>query len=49
MSVAKVFTIQPEVLRGTVVCIEADISRGLHSFSVVGLAGKAIDEAIPCF
>lgn len=45
MSVAKVFTIQPEVLRGTVVCIEADISRGLHSFSVVGLAGKAIDEA----
>lgn len=45
MSVAKVFTVQPAVLNGTVVCIEADISRGLHSFSIVGLAGKAIDEA----
>lgn len=45
MSVAKIFTVQPEVLRGTVVCIEADISRGLHAFSIVGLAGKAIDEA----
>ena len=45
MSVARVFTIQPEVLRGSVVTIEADISRGLHAFSVVGLAGKAVDEA----
>ncbi len=43
--VAKVSTIQPDVLRGTVVTIEADISRGLHSFSIVGLAGKAVDEA----
>lgn len=45
MSVAKVATIQPHVLNGTVVTIEADISRGLHSFSIVGLAGKAIDES----
>lgn len=45
MSVARVFTIQPEVLRGSVVTIEADISRGLHAFSIVGLAGKAVDEA----
>ena len=45
MSVAQVHTIQPDVLRGTVVTIEADISRGLHSFSIVGLAGKAIDES----
>lgn len=45
MSIAKVYTVQPEVLRGTVVTIEADISRGLHAFSVVGLAGKAVDEA----
>lgn len=45
MSIARVYTVQPEVLRGTVVTIEADISRGLHAFSVVGLAGKAVDEA----
>jgi magnesium chelatase family protein len=45
MAIAKVSTVQPDVLRGTVVNIEADISRGLHSFSVVGLAGKAVDES----
>ncbi len=45
MSVAAVSTIQPHVLGGTVVTIEADLSRGLHSFAIVGLAGKAIEEA----
>ncbi len=45
MSVATVTTVQPHVLDGTIVTIEADISRGLHSFSIVGLAGKAIDES----
>ncbi|MCD5381073.1 MAG: YifB family Mg chelatase-like AAA ATPase [Candidatus Pacebacteria bacterium] len=45
MSVAKINTIQPDVLNGTVITIEADISRGLHAFSVVGLAGKAVDES----
>src|SRR5690606_23453655 len=33
------------LLRAHMVTIEADISRGLHSFSVVGLAGKAVEEA----
>ncbi len=45
MAVAHVHTIQPHVLDGSVVRIEADLDRGLHSFSVVGLAGKAVDEA----
>lgn len=45
MSIARVYTVQPDILRGTVITIEADISRGLHAFSVVGLAGKAVDEA----
>ncbi len=45
MSVACVSTVQPSILGGTVVTIEADISRGLHSFSIVGLAGKAVDES----
>ncbi|MFM2424190.1 MAG: hypothetical protein RLZZ70_581 [Candidatus Parcubacteria bacterium] len=45
MSIARVTTILPTVSGGTVVSIEADLSRGLHSFSIVGLAGKAIEEA----
>jgi magnesium chelatase family protein len=45
MSIARVHTVQPDILRGTVVTIEADISRGLHAFSVVGLASKAVDES----
>ena len=45
MSIASITTVQPQVLGGTIVKIEADISRGLHAFSIVGLAGKAIDES----
>ncbi len=45
MSITQVYTVQGHVLGGTVVTVEADLSRGLHSFSIVGLAGKAIDEA----
>ncbi len=43
--ITAVTTAQPHVLGGTVVTIEADINRGLHAFAVVGLAGKAVDEA----
>ncbi len=45
MSVARTFTAQPGVLRGDVVTIETDLTRGLHAFTVVGLAGKAVEEA----
>lgn len=45
MEIAHVLTAQPHVLGGTIVHIETDISRGLHAFSIVGLAGKAVDEA----
>jgi magnesium chelatase family protein len=45
MGLALVHTVQPHVLSGTIVRIEADLSRGLHSFSIVGLAGKAIEES----
>lgn len=45
MEIAHTHTVQPHVLGGTVVEIETDISRGLHAFSIVGLAGKAVDEA----
>lgn len=45
MQIARVTTVQPHVLSGTIVTIETDISRGLHSFTIVGLAGKAVDES----
>jgi len=45
MSIARVFTAQPGVLTGDIVTIETDLSRGLHSFAIVGLAGKAVEEA----
>ena len=45
MSVAITHTAQGTVTGGTPVTIEADLSRGLHSFSIVGLPGKAIEEA----
>ena len=45
MTLALVHTVQPHVLSGTIVRIEADLARGLHSFSIVGLAGKAIEES----
>jgi len=44
-TVARTYTIQPNVLGGSVVSVEADIAPGLHAFSVVGLAGKATLEA----
>ncbi len=45
MAVARAFAAQPSVLHGDVVTIEADLARGLHSFSIVGLASKAVEEA----
>ena len=45
MKFAKVYAAQPEYLRGRIVSVEVDISRGLHSFSIVGMASKSVDEA----
>ena len=45
MSVARVDTAQGTVTGGIPVVIEADISRGLHAFAIVGLPGKAVEEA----
>lgn len=45
MTVATTYTAQGTVTGGILVTIEADLSRGLHSFSIVGLPGKAIEEA----
>lgn len=45
MKFAKVFSAQPNYLRGQIVNVEVDITRGLHSFSIVGMASKSVDEA----
>src|SRR3989339_785876 len=45
MSFARVYSAQVNLLSGTIVTIEVDLSRGLHTFSVVGLPDKAVDES----
>lgn len=42
---ARVFGAQATLLSGECVSIETDLSRGLHSFTVVGLPDKAVEEA----
>ncbi len=45
MSIAKVYTAQLIGLTSEIVTVEVDISNGLHSFSVVGLGDRAVEEA----
>lgn len=45
MAVARVFSAQPVYLEAQKVTIEADLTKGLHSFTVVGLPDKAVDES----
>ncbi|MBL7045480.1 MAG: YifB family Mg chelatase-like AAA ATPase [Parcubacteria group bacterium] len=42
---AKVHSVQTTLLNGHIIDVEVDLSRGLHSFSVVGLPGKAVEES----
>ncbi|MBI2096267.1 MAG: YifB family Mg chelatase-like AAA ATPase [Candidatus Taylorbacteria bacterium] len=45
MSFSKVFSAQVSLLKAHIIAVEVDLSRGLHSFSVVGLPDKAVEEA----
>ena len=45
MAFARVFSAQPAFPVSDIVSVEADLSRGLYSFAVVGLPGKAVEEA----
>lgn len=45
MAVATTYTAQGNVTGGMLITVEADLARGLHSFTLVGLAGKAVEEA----
>lgn len=42
---AKTLAAQPVGSGAEIVVVEADLTRGLHNFAVVGLADKAVDEA----
>lgn len=45
MSYAKVHSAQANLLKPYIVDVEADLSRGLYAFSIVGLPDKAVEEA----
>lgn len=45
MNFAKIYSAQPNVLGGDIISVEADLSRGLFSFTLVGLPDKAVEEA----
>ena len=45
MSFARVFGAQAAIPSAHTVVVEADVTRGLHSFSIVGLPDKAVEEA----
>jgi len=45
MSFAKVYSAQVNLLKGVIVSVEVDLSKGLHTFSIVGLPDKAVDES----
>lgn len=45
MTFARVYSIQPAFPNASLVTVEADLSRGLYSFTVVGLPDKAVEEA----
>ena len=42
---ARVFAAQPALPAAQLVSVEADLARGLHAFSIVGLPDKAVEEA----
>ncbi len=42
---AKILAAQPVGSAAELVVVEADLTRGLHAFSIVGLADKAVEEA----
>ncbi len=45
MAVSKIYSAQASLLNAQIIDIEVDLSRGLHSFSIVGLADKSVDES----
>lgn len=45
MPFARIYSAQNQALKASVISVEMDVSRGLHSFSIVGLPNKAVEES----
>lgn len=45
MAFAKVFSAQNVLLKAKIISVEIDLSKGLNSFSIVGLPDKAVEES----
>jgi magnesium chelatase family protein len=45
MQYARVYGAQTSLLSPNIISVETDLSRGLHSFSIVGLPDKAVEES----
>lgn len=45
MQYARVYGAQTSLLKPHIVSVETDLSRGLHSFTIVGLPDKAVEES----
>lgn len=45
MAFAKTYSAQSVYLKGKIIDVEVDLSKGLHAFSIVGLPDKAVEEA----
>ena len=43
--VSKIYSAQATLLQAQIIDIEVDLTKGLHAFSVVGLADKSVDES----
>ncbi|OGZ06216.1 MAG: hypothetical protein A2845_00195 [Candidatus Lloydbacteria bacterium RIFCSPHIGHO2_01_FULL_49_22] len=45
MAFAKLYSIQPTLSGGHRITIEADLTKGIHAFTIVGLPDKAVEES----
>jgi magnesium chelatase family protein len=45
MAFSKVYTVTQTHLQSQIITVEADVSKGLHHFSIVGLADKTVEES----
>lgn len=45
MSFSRIHSAQTYLLKGQIINVETDISRGLNSYAIVGLADKSVDES----
>lgn len=45
MAFSKVYSVAQVHLRSEIITVEADVSKGLHHFSIVGLADKTVEES----